>query len=811
MKHLARLFLLALALVAALPVRAQLAQGLVVDPLAPPTLTVGKTYPLLITTEGKLFTNATGGGGGGGGSITFSTPQSVRFSNGSAWVDVLPISVSALPLPSGAATAANQIAGGPQTGSGVITATTQRVTLATDGPTVLNLADIAAKTPALVGNNSDAEASVSSGLQPTEAYQMVYNGSTWDRVRGTNGSQNISAPAALDISYSTIITPPTSNLLNTTGTVQAEVTPGGVYTLCVSIDNATLGTTANTLASCGTTAFNGSNLSASKVVTYTGTAPQVGQLLAGTGISPGSYVVSVSAGVSFTMNLPATATGTVTLNVTAGAFAGGFQASPDGSSWTSANVTPRTYSVDQSTTTGFVAPGLWQWQAGPTDRFIRFNLTSINATGVAGNLTGNPRLRFNIDALDRAAGRVNLPYVGYVAATAATFPTGIPVVMPVDCDGLSEVDVDYTGLAGTSQTVTWRQTNDENGVLFQGLYSTTTHVAQNTAAITVNALGNYRIAPAARFFYAAMTGGSAVSANAFGGVIAKVGVQPAIQAVHITTNNVPANISQVGGTSTVTGGLAGTFAIGGAAAHSAATTTNPTTIGGRVVPTTIATVDTTLVAGDAAHLPITPGQQAIMKPYGTAELDWAGQVSLTPTVWASASTPTVIRSASGTANVRTYVTSIQLQTDALGGATNLWILDGAVAVTSVTIATPGVFTNSGTNDFKAGDMVIFQNLGTITGITANTPYYVTATSLAATTFTVSSTIGGTALQITGSTSTPTVYRVLHQTRLQTTALPLTPVALPTPIRTAPNVALSILSSSTQTGTIYAAAQGNYLP
>ena len=53
----------------------------------------------------------------------------------------IPVAIAsdqALPLPTGAATAANQVSGGPQTGSGVVSATTQRVTLATDGPEVTN-------------------------------------------------------------------------------------------------------------------------------------------------------------------------------------------------------------------------------------------------------------------------------------------------------------------------------------------------------------------------------------------------------------------------------------------------------------------------------------------------------------------------------------------------------------------------------------------------------------------------------------------------------------------------------------------------
>ena len=696
-----------------------------------------------------------------------------------------------------------------QLGTGVATASTQRVTLASDGPAVTSLSAIDSKTPSLVGNNADGEAAVAAALVPVEAYPTLFNGTTWDRARGSNGSANIAAPAALDITYPAILTPPTSNLLSAAGTVQAQITPGGVYTLCIAIDNATLGATANTLASCTTTAFNGSNLAAAKVVTYAGTSPLVGQLLAGTSISPGSYVVSVSAGVSFTMNLPATASGTVTLNVTAGSFAGNFERSTDGVTWTAATVTPRTYSCDQAATTSFVAPGLFQYNSNPTDNYLRFNLTSVTSTGVLGNLTAGPRLRFNIDAFDRNASRVNLPYVSYVAATAATFPTGIPVIMPVDCDGLSEVDVDLLLLTGTSQVITWRQSNDENGVGFQGLTSTTTQVAQNSAAITVTAVGNYRIAPASRFFYAAMTTGTAVTANTINGVIAKVGVQPAIQAVHITTNNVPMNMSQVGGTSTVNGGLAGTLGVGGAAAHSAATTTNPVTTGGRIVPTTIATIDATLVAGDSSFVPISTGYQKIVKPFGTAELDWAANVSFTPTAWASATTPTVLRPTTGTASVRAYVTGMKIQTDTLGAAVNAWVLDGAIAVTSVTIATPGVFTNSGTNDLKVGDAIIFGALGTITGISVNTVYYVTATTLAATTFTLSATIGGTALQITGSTAAVTAYRVLDSVRLQTTSLPLTQVTFSNPIRTNSNVTLSVLSSATTTGTVYVQAQGYY--
>ena len=69
----------------------------------------------------------------------------------SAWATYQPtITVSSSALPTGAATSANQVSGGPQTGSGIVTGTTQRVTLATDGPAATNIAAIAANTPAVL-------------------------------------------------------------------------------------------------------------------------------------------------------------------------------------------------------------------------------------------------------------------------------------------------------------------------------------------------------------------------------------------------------------------------------------------------------------------------------------------------------------------------------------------------------------------------------------------------------------------------------------------------------------------------------------
>lgn len=267
------------------------------------------------------------------------------------------------------------------------------------------------------------------------------------------------------------------------------------------------------------------------------------------------------------------------------------------------------------------------------------------------------------------------------------------------------------------------------------------------------------------------------------------------------TANQTINVAQIGGTTTVNGGLAGTLAIGGGAAHSAASNTNPAQIGGRITPTTIATVDTTLVAGDIAYKPITTGLQAITKNFGTSELDI--NVAVTPSV-----TTTTIQglvAASGTASVRNYITQLNIQTDSLGAAGNMFILDNQGAIgTSVTIATPGVFTSTA-HDLKIGDTIIFTALGTITGVTVNTLYYITAANFTATTFSVATSPSSAAIQITGATSAFTFYRVLQLVRFQATTPLSNPIIItpPNPLRGIANANLNVyFPASLTSGAVY---------
>jgi hypothetical protein len=114
---------------------------------------------------------------------------------------------------------------------------------------------------------------------------------------------------------------------------------------------------------------------------------------------------------------------------------------------------------------------------------------------------------------------------------------------------------------------------------------------------------------------------------------------------------------------------------GGQTANSAASTGNPLRSGGRVVQTTAATQDQTFVAGDAGELPLTTGSQVIVKPYGTAENDW--QFASATAGIVNTTTAVTFKAASGTAGIRNYITAIQINTEAVGAATELAIRDGA--------------------------------------------------------------------------------------------------------------------------------------
>ena len=520
---------------------------------------------------------ANGGGGGGG-----STSGTVSIAN---WPSSQAVTISSGTVSVvGGATAANQATiitseqaiqasaaaiattgslGATAANQGIIITTESNIassasSIATNGATAANQST---QTTALNQLHTDMIAATPSGTNTIGGVNIV-SGTVNASVLagGAVASPNNSALSVVLRDTETfispqVLTPPTTNTLTSTGTVQAKIVPGGLYTFCCSIVNATLGGAANNLASC-TTALGSTS------VTYTGAAPSVGQSLGGTGITPGTYVTAVNAGVGFTMSLPANAAGTNTLAVTAGTFLATMQSSPDGSTWTTvASAVPKTFAAGSTATGTAVAPGLWTYQASNTDQYLRWNLTAIANTGVTTALT-TFQLGFFIDAMDRNGSAINIPYIAYIASTASAFPAGIATILPIDRTGLSEISVDINAYAGTSQTITWRQGNDPSGILFSPLGHITTNALNNTASTSATASGVYRLSPSDRYFSATYAG-TATSSDAFGGVTAFVGTQPSVQTVHITdstvgiTNNAAINLSQVGGSTPNTSVAAG--------------------------------------------------------------------------------------------------------------------------------------------------------------------------------------------------------------------------------------------------------------
>ena len=361
----------------------------------------------------------------------------------------------------------------------------------------------------------------------------------------------------------------------------------------------------------------------------------------------------------------------------------------------------------------------------------------------------------------------------------------------------ASVQVVSTGTAGT---FIFEGSNDNTNFqaipVFSQLILTGTPI---TAAITATATNLIYVFPVnVRYIRlriaTTITGGSIQAHSKF----SQTNFTPAIlQIAQATAANLNVNV----GTLPTLGTL--TTLANGQTAHSSASTGSPLRIGGRVVPTTIAAQDATLLAGDASDAGISTGQQLIIKESSTAELDFNFNFSTV------ASTVTVqpFVPASGTASVRNYIRQLAISTDALGTGGVAWILDGALTVSSIAITT-GLCTTSTNHDLKIGDSVVFTALAAGTGVSTNTVYYVTSVG-SATTFNFALTIGGANVVPSVAYTGTTVYRILYQQHFRATGVPQTVmITFPNPLRGIANMITNFLIPTTMTsGTIYITSTG----
>jgi len=228
-----------------------------------------------------------------------------------------------------------------------------------------------------------------------------------------------------------------------------------------------------------------------------------------------------------------------------------------------------------------------------------------------------------------------------------------------DVRNANSVSVMIRTSAGTgTPTVAFEQTNDPAGVgvgviqmeLLTSLTPTPLTSATLAASATVLYVGSIHCRYVRFRLSSAQSGGTIQAFASF----SQLPYTRAVTTVHQPT---AANMQvTTTGTATVTGNTA----------HSSSSTGNPVRVAGRVVTTS----DTTLVNSDVSDLMMTSAGQAIVKSWSSAENDWFA-TNLTIT----GATFTTLRAAPG-ANLRNYLTTLQLQNVSASISTYQVLLDG---------------------------------------------------------------------------------------------------------------------------------------
>ena len=240
----------------------------------------------------------------------------------------------------------------------------------------------------------------------------------------------------------------------------------------------------------------------------------------------------------------------------------------------------------------------------------------------------------------------------------------------------------------------------------------------------------------------------------------------------------------------------------GQTAHSTAATGSPLRVGGKVVTT----VDATLVSGDASDAAVSTSQQLVVKPFASPELEFNVVPPVGGTV-TNSTTAVTVQSAPA-ASTRNYYTALQVASDALGAATEAVLRDVALTLTTAVLASNTLVTST-SHGLAIGDAVVFVGVSGLTGVTAGVTYYV-LTVPAATTFTLSATMGGTTLTVTGTpAASQTLNHILWRSKIQSSGY-LTPVLLSfqTPLRGGTAVAQEFVTlTASVTGAVYFGAFG----
>lgn len=222
-----------------------------------------------------------------------------------------------------------------------------------------------------------------------------------------------------------------------------------------------------------------------------------------------------------------------------------------------------------------------------------------------------------------------------------------------------QVSGTYTGSLGVQFTLDGANWVTGGG----GMTLVNINTAAYSTLILGGAVGIYQ-ASGIGAFKARLTATTAITGTA----VVTLTATSSAQSININTA-LPTGTNSIGNIGTL---ATLTTLANGQTAHSSASTGSPIRIGGRVQ----AAVDTTLLAGDASDQAMTTGGASISKPYAPPEVDW---------LFASAAggiinTADNVLKAAGAANVRNYLTGIQIVNASATIATEVVVKDGGSTV-----------------------------------------------------------------------------------------------------------------------------------
>ena len=585
------------------------------------------------------------------------------------------------------------------------------------------------------GNNVDADVVKSSGVQPTEAYGMMFNGISWDRIRGS-----IASGLAVDVTRSDLPTGAATSAKQAElkSTIPTDSTPAvpvrqvpsdlwrcgfaqsgsGVVTsdmvLISQGSNMTVNQAQSNLVITTGTDSNSSTLIRSSRAFTSATIARVKTMLSQRIVNQ-SFTVAladlIGEGLAYTTNvdgsqITVTIPGntftsanigqSINLGAISGVGASGRYAivAVSGNNVTFQAIYSATWSRSTTTATITLIGGGGQdiiiGQSGvvsgssDTAAIVNGAITVVAATGTtftftclnSGATTGTLTFANNTQVFAASASGTLTLWGWNTMRTIFRDTSATTTLFDIQRNGWGFIDTAATINTSAVGSVLQMQTDCTLASLSDSTVSSTTSYQFAARASRIeNIIDDY----VPLYFFISVRNASASPASSTTLTIGFISVESVgNNKVHIagstqSSANMALPVQLMGGTTVVTVASSG-ISVVGKDAHSAASSGNAVRISGKVVTAP----DITLVAGDVSDLSMTSANQVITKDFASSESDF--QVLATVTT----STQTAIKAAAG-ASIRNYVTCITYQ-NTNATATVLSIQDASTNICQISAA-----------------------------------------------------------------------------------------------------------------------------